>query len=241
MNPRATNQAGKIAARVIVGVPVLLAKPEASAPFMPTVLWFHGFRADALAHAAELERCAEAGFLAVGIDASGHGARRDTTMADRIASASGGALSVVLDLVEETVRELPALVDALVREHGADPTRISVVGISMGAFLAYRAVVTGPPLRAVVALLGSPTWTRATSPHTHHDAFRHVALLSITAEHDVSVPPASTRVFHQQLAMIQPTSPTHRHHELRGAGHLTSAAEWSEAMRLTMDWLREHG
>jgi cobalamin biosynthesis protein CobT len=52
---------------------------------LPTVLWCHGFRADALAHAAQLEQCAQAGFLAVGIDAVGHGARREHDIDARIA------------------------------------------------------------------------------------------------------------------------------------------------------------
>ena len=63
-------------ARTLAGVPCLIAEPAPTESSRPVVLWCHGFRADALAHAAELELCAAAGFLAVGIDAVGHGARR---------------------------------------------------------------------------------------------------------------------------------------------------------------------
>ncbi len=76
----------------IAGVPVLMAAPALDGAPFPTVLWFHGFRADALAHAGELERLASAGFLAVGIDAVGHGARRDRTISDRIVTTDGGAM-----------------------------------------------------------------------------------------------------------------------------------------------------
>ncbi len=223
----------------VAGVPLLLATPEESRTPLPTVLWFHGFRADALAHAAELERCADAGFLAVGIDAAGHGARRDLNMAARIA-ASGGAMPVVLDLIEQTLTELPALRSALVTEHNADPHRISMVGISMGAFLAYRAALAAPTPRAVVALLGSPAWARASDQTFDHDAYRHVALLSVTAEHDVSVPPDAVEALHALLgARAVPQAP-HQHHTLLGAGHLTSASQWAEAMRVTFAWLDEH-
>ena len=204
------------------------------------VLWCHGFRADALAHAAELERCARAGFLAVGVDAVGHGARRDEAIASRM-QRMGGALPVMLDLMERTVLELPALIDTLVREHQADAARISLVGISMGAFLAYRAVTAGIPLRAVVALLGSPEWPGPSSAHLHPGAFRDVSLLSITAEHDVSVPPAAVVRLHRQVDAQFGASSERVHQQLRGAGHLTSANEWQEAMGHTMSWLQRRG
>ena len=224
----------------IAGVPVLTAAPVvARAHPLPLVLWCHGFRADALGHAAELERCARAGMLAVGIDAVGHGARRDAALDDRIAEA-GGALPVMLTQVEQTVRELPMLIDALVAEHSADRTHVSLVGISMGAFLAYRAVTAGVPLRAVVALLGSPEWPTATSAHRAPMPFRDCALLSITAEHDVSVPPAAVARLHTALDAMFGATPSRAHTVLRGAGHLTSRAEWEQAMHATMDWLIEH-
>ena len=224
-------------ALIVADVPVLLAVPAFGDAPWPTVLWYHGFRADALAHAAELERCAEAGFLAVGVDAVAHGARRDHALAERIATTEGSAMSVMLSLVDESLRELPALISALVKSHNADAARISLVGISMGAFLAYRAISSGLPLRAVVALLGSPEQAGANSPHDAIEAFGSVALLSVVAEHDASVSPAAARAFHDALATRYADPNLHRHHLLRGAGHLTNAIQWEEAMRMTMDWL----
>lgn len=230
----------------IAGVPVLIATPPAavdehSAYQRPAVLWMHGFRADALAQAAELERCAALGFVAVGVDAVDHGARTNPQLIARLQHAGGGALPVMLDIMEATARELPALIDTLVTEHAVDRTRVSLVGISMGAFVAYRAVAAGVPLRAVVALLGSPEWPGETSAHRDVSAFRDSALLSITAEHDVSVPPAAAFRFHEALASVPTQSAACRHHELRGAGHLTSAAQWAEAMVETMTWLERYG
>lgn len=230
-------------ARMLAGVPTLIAEPHPGSGPMPVVVWLHGFRADALAHAGELERCAAQGFLAVGIDAVGHGARRDPLLADRVAQAAGGALPVMLDLVEQTLAELPSLIGALGEAYTIDRQRISMVGISMGAFLAYRAVASGLPLRAVVALLGSPEWPGATSAHRSPDAFLTVALLSITAEHDMSVPPAATARLHRALRASAPSATAHpdHHYVLRGAGHLTSAEEWQRAMRVTLAWLGRMG
>lgn len=232
---------GRASGHRVAGVPVLLARPPASISTpRPTVLWFHGFRADALAHAAELEQCARAGFLAVGIDAVGHGARADSAIANRIVR-DGGAMPLMLEQVEQTVDELPALMHRLVVDYDADLASMSVVGISMGAFLVYRAITAGLPLRSAVALLGSPAWPSATSAHQTPERFREVALLSITAEADVSVPPAAVVRFHAELDERYGVTPSRRHEVLRGAGHLLTAHDWAQAMSLTHDWLVQRG
>ena len=229
-------------ALVLAGVPVLIATPGSIAsPTRPAVLWMHGFRADALAHAPELERCAALGFVAVGVDAVDHGARGGPQLSARLQGSATGALSVMLGIVEATVRELPSLIDALVAEFHVNRDRVSLVGISMGAFLAYRAIANGAPLCSVVALLGSPEWPGGTSAHHAISAFRDVALLSITAEHDVSVPPAGVQRLHAKLGALSGPAPVTRHHVLGGAGHLTTAAQWAEAMTETMAWLQRYG
>ncbi len=228
-------------ALVLARAPALLATPAQGAAPFPTVLWFHGFRADALAHAAELEQCAALGMIAVGIDAIDHGARANPELAARLARSPDGAMPVMLDLADRTIAEVPAIVDTLVREYDADRSRVAFVGISMGAFLVYRAITAGIPMRAAVALLGAPS-SGASAPDIIASHYRHVALLSITAEHDASVPPVATRALHRQLSESAiPNARAHRHHELRGAGHLTNAAQWDEAMRETRAWLIQHG
>ncbi len=228
--------------RTIAGVPLLIAEPAPTDGPLRVVLWCHGYTADALAHAAELERCAAAGFLAVGIDAPLHGARRDgATLTARIAAAPGGSYGAMLDIVEAGAAELPALIDGLAAAYHIDRQRISLVGISMGAFLAYRAIVAGPSLRAVVALLGSPEWRRGGSPHHFVGAFAEVALLSITAEHDAHVDPGPAHRLHGALTQRVRQSARHRHRVLAGAGHLTSASEWATAMDETLDWLQAMG
>lgn len=227
-------------AHVLAGIPCLLAVSHDVPVPRPVVLWCHGFRADALAHAAELERVAAAGFLAIGIDAVDHGARRDPQLAARVTASAEGARPVMLEVVRQTAQELPALIDELVQHHCADRERVSVVGISMGAFICYLAIARSLPVRAVVSLLGDPEWRDDDSPHRQLARFADVALLSVTAEHDVSVPPAPVRQFHRSLRHAF-HSPRHHHHELRGAGHLTSAAAWDEAMVMTLDWLHRYG
>jgi hypothetical protein len=96
----------------------------------------------------------------------------------------------------------------------------------------------GVPSRAAVALLGTPEWPdQATVPVLRED----VALLSITAEHDVNVSPRATAALHAALDERGGAVPPHRHHVLRGEGHLTSAPAWEEAMQATRAWMVAHG
>ncbi|HEX8362539.1 MAG TPA: alpha/beta fold hydrolase [Longimicrobium sp.] len=216
--------------------PLLLAVPPGVPRPMPAVLWFHGLSVDKETHRKELEQIARAGFLAVGVDAAGHGERRLPDLDARIDVSREETIRFMLGLVEETAREVPAIVRALMEEGLADPGRVAAVGISMGGYLLYRSVVEEPSLRAAVAILGSPEWPEGDSPHRHLDAFRRTALLSITAEHDENVPPGPARALHRRLG----ESVRAHYLELPGAVHLMCAEDWERTMDETLRWLALH-
>ena len=216
--------------------PLLLAVPAGVAEPMPAVLWFHGLSVDKETHRKELERIADAGFLAVGVDAAGHGERRLPDLDARIDVSREETIRFMLGLVDETAREVPGIVRALVEEGFADPERVALVGISMGGYLVYRALLEEPAPRAAVAILGSPEWPEGDSPHRHPDALRRVALLSITAENDENVPPAAARELHRRLGEGERT----RYVELPGAVHLMGEADWERTMEEMLGWLAIH-
>lgn len=224
--------------RTLAGVPLLLATPDGATGPLPAVLWFHGFGVDKEVHRKELRQLAEAGFLAVGVDAAGHGARRLPNLDARQAAPHDEALRTMIELASRTADEVPAVVRALADEGLADGDRIGVVGVSMGGYVVYRTVLVEPAVRAAVAILGSPEWPEGDSPHHHLDGFRRAALLSITAERDENVPPAAARALHRRLA--DPDSGLHRYVELSGAVHLMSEAHWNQAMDETVRWLALH-
>lgn len=170
-------------------VPLLFVRPRSGSLPLPTVLWFHGLGVSKETHDKELQQLADTGFLAAGVDAAGHGERALPTLPDRIARATqDDALRLMLPLAELTARDVPGVVQYLRDHHGADERRIALAGISMGAFVVYRAVTIVQEIRAAVALLGSPEWPEGISPHWKPEAFRHTAMLSILAEQDVNVP-----------------------------------------------------
>lgn len=222
--------------RRIGDAPLLLATPAGANPPLPTVLWFHGLSVDKETHRKELERIAGAGFLAVGVDAAGHGERRLPDLDARIDVSREETIRFMLGLVEETAREVPGIVTALVDEGLADARRVALVGISMGGYVVYRALLEDPPVRAAVAILGSREWPRADSPHHRLDAFRRVALLSITAENDENVPPGPARELHRGLG----ESERARYVELAGAVHLMGEEDWERTMDEMLRWLALH-
>jgi dienelactone hydrolase len=220
-------------------VPLLIAKPAGGPGPFPAVLWFHGLGVSKNTHQKELQQLAHAGFLAVGVDAAGHGERGLPTLHQRIADASQEeALRLMLPLAELTARDVPLAVRTLVEQGMADERRISLAGVSMGAYVVYRAVAIVQGIRAAVALLGSPEWPEGISPHWEPEAFRQTAILSITAERDVNVPPDGARAFHDVLDDDPERTVPARYIELPGAPHLLDDADWMRAMTETVAWLR---
>ena len=220
-------------------IPLLVVRPHGERGALPAVLWFHGLGVSKETHEKELRQLAAAGFLAVGVDAAGHGGRALPTLADRIDRASQEeALRLMLPLAELTARDVPAIVHALRDRGAADERRIALAGISMGAFVVYRAITVVQGIRAAVALLGSPEWPEGISPHWQPEAFRQTALLSVTAERDVNVPPGPARRFHARLKGDAARTAPHKYVELSGAGHLMAEEQWNVAMTETIEWLR---
>jgi uncharacterized protein len=223
----------------LAGAPSLVASDgdPAAAAERGCVLFFHGLGAGKAMHRAELAMLAAQGYVAIGIDAAGHGERRDPGAIARLAGRDPHA--VFLELVAETADEVPEVVDDLVRRGWARPDRVGVVGVSMGGFVAYGAALRERRISAAVAITASPEWgARPDSPHLRPEAFPPVALLSITAGNDARVPPAAARQLHGALARRYGGMPERlRYFEHPGAGHWMTRAAWELTALETVGWL----
>jgi uncharacterized protein len=169
-----------------------------------TILFYHGFGESKEARLQALTELAEAGFLAVGLDNAGHGARRLPDFEQHVGNLPPGPEleTAFLTLVRATAQEVPSVIDALIARGLATADRIGVAGWSMGGFIAYVAIVADHRIRAAAPMLGSPEWRLPwpESPHRHEEKLFPVALLSQTAADDTRVPPRFARSFHQALA-----------------------------------------
>lgn len=209
--------------------PALIVRP-AREP-LATLLWYHGLGVDKETHRAELERFAGAGILAIGIDAAGHGERRLPDFEERFAPPREVIEPLLFQLVNESVDEVPRIIDELIARGLDSDGCVAVAGVSFGAYIAYRAMPRDARLRACVALLGTPPESL--------DGFHPRPLLSMTAEQDVNVPPEKARAFHAALEERYRDVPERlRYREFAGATHFLTAAEWDEAIGATIDWVR---
>jgi dipeptidyl aminopeptidase/acylaminoacyl peptidase len=223
--------------RTIAGAPVLLARDAQRPDPRPAVLWYHGFSVEAATHETELKRFASAGLLAVGVDAVAHGNRRRAGFEQWFAGSGERFETRFVEVVRESVAEVPSLVNALIAEGLTDATSLAVAGISMGGFIAYGAIAEEPRIRSAFVLLGSPRWQRDPSPADVPERFCDVALLSINAQCDVNVRPAAARAFHEQLDRTCGSTELRRYVELPGETHFLSEEAWRTTITAGTDWL----
>lgn len=207
-----------------------------------TILVFHGLGASKDVQLPDLASLAQHGFLAVGVDNVGHGARRHPDFDERFSQGNPAYNEAFLEAVLETAQEVPALVDALTRQGFIEDERLGAVGISMGGYITYTAVTLEPRLKAAVAIVGSPEWLldRPESPHRHLEAFAHVALLSQTAGRDEVVPGRYARIFHERLERLyNDHAARFAYIDYPASDHLLGA-DWDRLWERTLGWFDKH-
>jgi dienelactone hydrolase len=234
------------AGATIAGVPALVrfrGSPEAAAE-RGTVLYYHGFGGDKGRCEPYLTALAEAGFLAVSLDAVGHGDRRlddfdvifDPGRWDTDFEATE---TDFLDLIDQSAAEVPSVVNDLLARGWARPDRVGICGRSLGGNISYAAVLADRRLRAAASIVGSPEWTlpRAHSPHHHPDRFFPAAVLSQSAELDEYVPAGPVRDFHAALVPWYAQEPGRIEYvEYRGVGHFLTPELNEESCRRLVAW-----
>lgn len=230
----------------IAGVPALLryrGSPEQAAQH-GTVLLYHGFGGAKERLSDYLAALAEAGFLAVGLDAVGHGERRYPDFGVRFDDTRWDTHfeeveTRFLALLDETAAEVPSVIDGLLARGWARADRIGIGGRSLGGCVCYAAVLADDRIRAAVSIVGSPEWTlpRPHSPHLHPDGFFPAAVLSLAAEFDEHCPPAPIRDFHAGLAARYASQPGRNSYlEYPAVGHFLTPELNADTRRRATAW-----
>ena len=210
-----------------------------------TILFYHGFGESKDGYIEVLERLAAAGFLAIGIDAIGHGERRYPDFAERFPPIQPPLVNnlqleaAFLSVVHATVKEVPAIIDDLFERGWVYNGRLGMTGHSFGGFVTYAAVVADKRIRAAAPVVGSPEWKLSwpESPHLHLDQFFPTALLSQTAHHDTRVSPEFARRLHQRLAPYYSQTPERLSYiEYPDSAHDLSVQDWQRAWDRVVYW-----
>ena len=231
----------------IASVPALLFFRDAIQPCAErgTMLFYHGFGGSKEKVLAPLASLAEAGFLAIGLDAVGHGQRRFPHFAEmfndeRWAGEPEATEADYLAIVRQTAGEVPLIIDELYSRGWARPKRLGIGGVSMGGEITYAAIIDEPRLCVATPILGSPEWELPLpeSPHRHVERFFPVALFSQAAEKDEAVPARYIRAFHEQLTPLYATAPERLCYlEYPDVGHSLSPELWELARQRMVAWV----
>ena len=230
-------------------IPVWLVEPRGAARGSVVVL--HGLGASKEVQGKELEALAQAGWLAVGLDAPHHGERR-TPWLDAMAEASGAAAHAMF------LRMLPLLVDDVVAavDHLSDatPGPVGVLGISMGAYAALAAAVREPRVAVTVSILGSPDWSARPGAESEqaealardapiHQAARFAPrpLFLANAGRDAHVAPEPARRLAALLRPHYASAPGRLQHvEYPESDHFMRPADWDDLWQRVEAFLDHH-
>jgi carboxymethylenebutenolidase len=153
--------------------------------------------------------------------------RTGTTRADLLTLTDGVHVPLWLETIRETI-------DHIAEQPAVDPTRIALVGVSLGAFLSL-AVATDPatpPLRAIVEISGGLV------PPYYNNATRDFPpTLILHGDADTVVEVTHARLLDEKLTSL---GVPHDMRLLPGEGHWFSAAAEQRMLPLLADFLTAH-
>lgn len=229
----------------LAGVPALITSagsPEQAAE-RGTVLILHGLTANKEAQHRDSRSLAERGYLAIALDAVGHGERRYLDFDARFAAddPARGERSFFA-IVQQTAAELSVVLEGMARRGWAHRGRVGAVGFSMGGFVLFGAVAERCALDAVATIVASPVWrgpdvAPGDSPHQQLGRFFPTPLLMVTGANDPVVPPTGARELHAQLVPRYAKAPERLSYlECAGEEHMFSPAAWDLAWGQVCGW-----
>lgn len=204
-----------------------------------SVFFFHGLTSSKDQQEKELSSLAERGFLVIGVDNVGHGDRRYHDFDWRFSNENPDSGKELIGAAAQTAREFPRLINAFVQQGIIREDKIGIIGVSMGGYIAYSAILQEPRIKAASVILGSPNWWEAESDSPHHylERFYPTAILSQNAGKDTSVSPQFAREFHHKLEPHYAEAPERQHYiEYPNSGHFMLEEDWNECWEQALQW-----
>lgn len=203
------------------------------------ILFYHGLGASKETNFKELESLADAGFLAVGLDVCCHGERRSKDFDSQFDEHSPNFELELISAIKNTADEVPKIIDELIANYKISSERIGISGISMGGYIAYKAVTIDRRIKTAVPILGSPQWNvmRHESPCFFLNNFFPAALLAQNAGKDHTVPPFNSKKLYNDLLPYYKQAPERLGYvEYPESGHFMLEYEWNELWSNTINW-----
>lgn len=122
----------------------------------PLIILSHALRDLKEYWQAKLEALAAAGYYAVALDNRGHGERKEKDSGARVFIDRKVNVYEVRRLIKETADDVPILINHFAAKKQVDAARIGMVGVSMGGFATFRALVIEKRIKVAAPILASP-------------------------------------------------------------------------------------
>lgn len=139
---------------VVEGIPVLICTNESNNP-KPLIILSHGFLCKKEDWKEYMVELAEVGYYTVALDNRLHGERKGF---DAVTSEEGIDFYKICRTIKDNADDITVLIDYFTAKPEIDKDRIGMVGVSMGGFTTYRAVVIDKRIKVAVPIISSPTW-----------------------------------------------------------------------------------
>ncbi|MBW1783914.1 MAG: hypothetical protein JRL30_24635 [Deltaproteobacteria bacterium] len=247
----------KIESLEIGGIPVIYCR-KGNHHQKPLVIFSHSLMASKEVFAEKLKAFAGMGYIAAALDNKDHGQRSKDDLKQRLFSTGKLNLYDVRRLIKETADEVGAIIDYFVAYEGIDDARIGMVGVSMGAHITFRALVSDERIKVAAPIIGSPFWddvpndipvdqspeamnrlsafSNRYSPGQFLDRYYPRALLIQVGAKDIHLNVERVQNFYEDLKPYYKETPSLlkwvKHENI---GHRVSTAMWDNAV----DWFRE--
>ncbi|OGV19608.1 MAG: hypothetical protein A2X47_00580 [Lentisphaerae bacterium GWF2_38_69] len=204
------------------------------------VIMYHGSSASKEIHEKELKSIAEAGLLAIGIDCVWHGERLNPDLENLFNHNNPDMFKNMLKAVNATALELPVLTDFLNKNLGVQNRRIGILGISMGAFIVYKALSIYPKIKCSAAILGTPKYCLYESGNYLKSFSKH-NLLSVNAGKDQYISNKETRHLHSILKKrYESYADRFLYKEYKLSDHFMLPDDWNDCWHCSLDFLKKN-
>jgi pimeloyl-ACP methyl ester carboxylesterase len=140
---------------IIDGIPTLACFHNDGRP-KPLIILAHAFQSSKEFWRAKMKTLAQRGYFAVALDNRGHGERKEPDFVKQVLTPDGFNLYEVRRLIKETADDIPILVDYFTAKDQINAAHIAMIGVSMGGFTTFRALVIENRITVAVPVIASP-------------------------------------------------------------------------------------
>jgi uncharacterized protein len=143
----------KVTKEIEGDIPYLRVTPKVYTGLLPTIIYYHGWMSNKDILRFQAISIASFGFQVIVPDALHHGARGSLDYDNPVTMDKH-----IWEIIFKTIQESDLLISRVIKTHEADPTRIGVIGSSMGAITAGGIFVKHDNLKCLAGFNGAFTW-----------------------------------------------------------------------------------